>query len=100
MDSFEVTCINKPDRYSQHEHITHIGNIANNWRLTREDAIRRIEAREAAFYTVDKTSGRRVPIEVVREFGKAPFLRTRADGKWSDNLLALQECGASCKIIG
>ena len=39
MKEFQVTCINKPHRMSPHEHITHIGN-ANNWRLTREEAIR------------------------------------------------------------
>jgi hypothetical protein len=34
MKEFEVTCINKPDRFSTHEHITHIGNLAGQWRLT------------------------------------------------------------------
>jgi hypothetical protein len=29
MSEFEVTCVNKPDRYSAHEHITHIGNVAD-----------------------------------------------------------------------
>jgi hypothetical protein len=33
MKEFEVTCVNKPDRYSAHEHITHIGNPAGKWRL-------------------------------------------------------------------
>ena len=28
MKEFEVTCLNKPDRMSAHEHITHIGNTA------------------------------------------------------------------------
>ncbi len=31
----------------------------------------------------------RVSVGVVRERGKAPFLRTYADKKWTDNLLAL-----------
>jgi hypothetical protein len=99
MKEYEVTCINKPDRSSSHEHITHIGNIAGNWRLTREDAIRRIDSKESAFYTVDRSTGKKVYIGVVREASRAPFLRTYADGKWNDNLLALAECGANCKII-
>jgi hypothetical protein len=100
MDEYQVTCINKPDRNNRHEHITHIGNAAANWKLTREDAIRRIDAKEAAFYTVDFAANRKVYIGVVREQGKAPYLRTHADGKWTDNLLALGECGPNCKVLG
>jgi len=49
MSEFEVTCVNKPDRMSAHEHITHIGNTAANWRMTREEAIRRIDSKQEAF---------------------------------------------------
>jgi hypothetical protein len=49
VNEFEVTYINKPDRMSAHEHITHIGNTANNWRMTREEAIRRIDSNQDAF---------------------------------------------------
>jgi hypothetical protein len=99
MQEYEVTCINKPNRSSSHEHITHIGNIAGNWRLTREDAIRRIDSKESAFYTVDRSTGKKVYFGVVREAGRSPYLRTYADSKWNDNLLALAECGSNCKII-
>ena|SRR6266446_10418134 len=98
---YEVMCINKPNRASSHEHITHIGNVAGNWRLTREDAIRRIDSKEEAFYTIDRTTDRKVYIGVVRGDGsKAPYLRTYADNKWNDNLLALAECNGACKLIG
>lgn len=102
MKEFEVTCINKPDRFSSHEHITHIGNTAGQWRLTREAAIQKIEARpqEEAFYTVDGSTGKKAYVGVVRgDSNKAPYLRTHADGKWNDNLLALAECNGACKII-
>lgn len=99
MSEYEVTCINKPDRSSTHEHITHIGNITGQWRLTREAAIRSIDSKENAFYTVDRSTGKKVYVGVIREVGRAPYLRTHADGKWNDNLLALAECGASCKIV-
>jgi hypothetical protein len=103
MKEFQVTCINKPNRMSSHEHITHIGNItndpANRWRLAREEAIRRIEAREEAFYTVDRATGNKMYIDVVRETGRNPFLRTHADGKWNDNLLAQTECDGTCKLL-
>jgi Protein of unknown function (DUF3892) len=97
---YEVTCITKPDRFNQHEHITHIGNMAGNWKLTRESAIQRIEGKEEAFFTIDKTTGKKVYVGVVRnDGGKPPYLRTYADGKYNDNLLAQQECGAGCTIV-
>lgn len=99
MKEFEVNCINKPNRQSSYEHITHIGNTYANWRLTRESAIERIDKGEEKFYTVDKSTGKRAYIGVVRESGKHPYLRTYADGKWNDNLLAQHECGANCKVI-
>jgi hypothetical protein len=97
---YEVTCITKPDRTSQHEHITHIGNVAGNWKVTRESAIQRIDSKEESFFTTDKSTGTKILVGVVRGDGnKAPYLRTYADGKWNDNLLAQLECGANCKIV-
>jgi hypothetical protein len=101
MKEFEVTCVNKPDRYSAHEHITHIGNVVGQWRITRELAIKKIDSKQEAFFTVDRSTGKKVYVYVVRGDGnKAPYLRTYADGKWQDNLLALDECNGACKIIG
>jgi hypothetical protein len=97
---FEVNCITKPNRESRHEHITHIGNTNNGWQLSREDAISRIENKQESYYTIDRSTGRKVYIGVVREGGvKAPYLRTHADGKWNDNLLAQRECDATCKLV-
>jgi hypothetical protein len=99
MSEFLTTCITKPNRESRHEHITHIGNITDQWMLTREEVIRRIDAKTEAFYTLDRTTNRKMYIGVVREAGKNPFLRTHADGKWNDNLLALTECNGTCKLV-
>jgi hypothetical protein len=101
MKEYEVTCINKPDHSNIHEHITHIGNLASQWRVTRELAIQKIDAGQEAFYTVDKSTGKKMYVGVMRGDGnKAPYLRTHADGKWNDNLLAQSECTGSCKIVG
>ncbi len=101
MTEHQVTCVNKPDRLSPHEHITHIGNIEGKWRITREAAINRIELKQTAFFTVERGTGRKIYIGVVRGDGnKAPYLRTHADGKWNDNLLAQAECGATCVLAG
>ena len=94
-----VTCINKPHHLSPHEHITHIGNASGNWRISVAGAINCITSGSDSFYTLN-ANGKRVEIEVVREIGKRPYLRTRADGEWNDNLLAQQECGSNCQIVG
>lgn len=99
MNEYQVTCITKPHRESAHEHITHIGNNTLGWRRAREVAIAKIESREEAYYTVDRATGRRAYVGVVREHGKHPYLRTHADGKWNNNLLAQPECGATCRLV-
>lgn len=100
MKEFQVSCITKSTPQGGHEHITHIGGIgATAWRLTKESAIRRIESKEEAFFTVDQSTGKRAYIGVVREAGKAPYLRTHADGVWNDNLLAQPSCPATHVVI-
>jgi hypothetical protein len=99
MSEFEVNCITKPNRESRHEHITHIGNSNTGWQLNRETAIIRIESKQESYYTIDKQTGRKIYVGVVREAAKDPYLRTYADGKWNDNLLAQRECDASCKLV-
>jgi hypothetical protein len=89
-----VTCINKPDRDSPHEHITHLGNCTANqpWKWTREAVIASIEAGTNTFYTVDPITGKRVNIYVAKVPGRNPWLQTYADGVWTNNLLSLPEC--------
>lgn len=100
MSEFQVTCTTKSTAGTSHEHITHIGGLAGGgWRLTKEAAIIKIEAKTEAFYTIDQTTGKRVYIGVVREAGKSPYLRTHADGKWNDNLLALPACPTTFPVI-
>jgi hypothetical protein len=99
MKEFEVNCITKPIRESRHEHITHIGNTNAGWQLTREAAIIRIDSQQESYYTIDRQTGRRVYVGVVREAGRHAYLRTHADGKWNDNLLAQRECDGACKLV-
>ncbi|MHB8830754.1 MAG: DUF3892 domain-containing protein [Patescibacteria group bacterium] len=93
MANCQVTCITKPNPNSPHEHITHIGGGtgSDRWKLTREDAIRRIEQKIDSFYVIG-SRGDKAWVGVVRpDYGPA-YLRTYADGKWNDNLLALSQC--------
>ena len=92
MADCRITCIVKPNRFSQHEHITHVGNPQAGWQITREHAITNIESRADTFYVLDPKNGKRSDVGVVREAGKVPFLRTYADGDWNNNLLSLPQC--------
>lgn len=87
-----VTCITKPHPDSPHEHITALGNPQNNWKWTREQVIASIEGKNNTFYTLDPRSGKRADIAVVRPAGRPAYVRTHADGVWTDNLLAMNQC--------
>lgn len=99
MNSFLVDCINKAVTHGSHEHITHVGNSNNGWRMTKEAVIQRIDGGAESFHTVERTTGKPMPIGVVRPTGHAPYLRTHSDGVWNDNLLAQADCGANCNLI-
>lgn len=94
MADCEVKCITKPNPLSPHEHITHVGNpyTLPPWKWSREDVIASIEARTNSFYVLDPRTGRRADVGVMRPAGRAPYLRTYADGDWNDNLLSLPQC--------
>jgi Protein of unknown function (DUF3892) len=94
MADCEVKCIVKPNPLSAHEHITYVGNPYTNpsWKWSREDVIASIEAKTNTFYVLDPRTGKRSDVGVVRSAGRAPYLRTYADGDWDNNLLSLPQC--------
>jgi Protein of unknown function (DUF3892) len=73
-------------RGRRHEHIIRAGN-SQGW-STVPEIIQWIERQQYAFYTL--VGGRKAYVGVRRDVGKAPYIRTYADGVWNDNLLALQ----------
>lgn len=91
MADAQITCITKPNPQSQHDHITHLGNPPK-WLWTREQVIDSIEAKTNTFFVLDPSTGKRSDVGVVRETGKAPYLRTHADGYYNNNLLSLNQC--------
>lgn len=99
MREFEVNCIARSCAPGGHEHITHIGHIQHDWCLTRDAAVKRIEAGFEAFYTIDLGTGERATIGVVHEPGHPPHLRTRLHGAWTDHLLSLAPCGLTEQLI-
>ena len=92
MADVQVTCIDKLHAHSPHEHITYLGNPQAGWKWSREEVIRSIEYGTNTFFVRDPYTGRRADIGVVRPTGRAPYLRTHADGDWNDNLLSLNQC--------
>jgi hypothetical protein len=92
MADVKVTCIEKPHPQSPHEHITHLGNPAADWKWTREQVIESIDAKTNTFYVIDPHNGKRSDVGVVRPVGRAAYVRTYADGDWNNNLLSLDQC--------
>ena len=95
MSDVQVTCITKPHPQSPHEHITHLGNpgsATGGWMWTREAVTASIDAKTNTFFVLDPVGGKRADIGVVREAGKAPYVKTHADGRWNNNLLSLNQC--------
>jgi hypothetical protein len=89
MADVRVTCITKPNTYSAHEHITHLGGPG--WKWTREEVIRSIEGGTNKFYVLE--GNKRSDVGVVNPGnGHAKYLRTYADGQWNNNLLSLAQC--------
>lgn len=86
--SKEVTCVNKQDRQSPYERITHIGGAG--WRDTQTDAIRKIENRTESYYV--QRYGKRVNVIVAVSRFNHKYLKTEADGDEPNNLLSLPEC--------
>ncbi len=87
MADLRVTCVNKPNRNSPHEAITHLGG--SGWHWTRAQVISAIEAGSDTFFT--NVGDKRADVKVVHG-ASGKYVRTYADGQWNDNLLALPEC--------
>lgn len=87
MADVRITCINKPNRNSSHENITHVGG--SSWKWKSSDVIVSIENGTNTFYTM--VNGKRADVHVIKGTN-GKHLRTYADGVLNDNLLALPEC--------
>ncbi|MGY2440262.1 MULTISPECIES: DUF3892 domain-containing protein [unclassified Pseudomonas] len=90
MGDCQITCITLSGSKS-HDRITQVGNASVPWYLTTADAVQRIEAKTDTFY-VKNSFGIRAEVGVVRPSQGLPYLRTYADGVWTDNLLSLGTC--------
>jgi hypothetical protein len=92
---FRITCINKPNRDSPVEHITHVGGVGSGpWKLPVETVIQRIESKgpdhEDYFVRVGLTEANVIVVPATPTRRK--HIRTTRDSTPMDNLLSLPEC--------
>ena len=89
----EIKCVNKRDRPNPYERITHVGGHGKTaWKLTQEDAIRKIESGEWIFFVALSGSTKNVWVEIgISRYGNK-YLRTEGDSDERNNLLSLPEC--------
>jgi hypothetical protein len=90
-DTAQIQCINKTNRYSAHDRISHIGGSRpSRWKLTQLQAIHAIETKEWQFYV--SVNGKSVWVVVAISATGNKCLKTQNDGEQPNNLLSLPEC--------
>ncbi|ENL4126469.1 DUF3892 domain-containing protein [Enterobacter hormaechei subsp. hoffmannii] len=95
MVDVKITCITLSSTNALHEHITHVGSpqftpTGSKWTVAQ--VVDAIENKLHTFYVKDSL-GNRADVGVVDPGGgRKKFIRTYADGKWNNNLLALPVC--------
>lgn len=92
MARHEVKCINKTNRSSAHERISHIGGVnsdGSRWKVTSEYAITSIKSNQHSYYV--RQGNHEVNVIVATRYG-TDYLKTQNDGDSPDNLLSLPEC--------
>ena len=99
MGEYQITCVIMSDGEKSNENITHMGNQADKWLLSKEAIIHQIKSNTHNFYTIEAKTGNRNYVGIVKELKKTAYLRTHADNKWNDNLLTQSECDDDCKFL-
>jgi hypothetical protein len=84
MTDYRIACINKPNRSSPHEHITHVGgpkpDESGRWKDTVANVVQFIETKQHRFYTKEGNASAWVGVRTSTADRK--FLQTYADGVW------------------
>jgi hypothetical protein len=87
----QIKCINRTERMSPHERITHVGGFdSSQWKIPLNDAVDKIESGEQTFFV--QAHRRTVGVIVAVSPSGIKYLKTEADGEQPDTLLRLPEC--------
>jgi hypothetical protein len=89
----QITCITKPDRYSTHEAITHVGGVRGGVKFytPREQCADDIRLRRETYFV--HVGGYQVNVEAYQLHTSGPwFIKMYPDATKKDNLLSLPEC--------
>jgi hypothetical protein len=90
-DTVQIKCINRTERMSPQERITHVGGCeSSQWKVTLDDAIGKIERGEQVFFV--QAHRRTVGVIVAVSPSGKKYLKAEADGDQPDSLLRLPEC--------
>jgi len=93
MAKYKVVCVERTPG-DGHHHITGVGVVRGDKALERKsvkDVRRAIKDKDDTFYTVDVTTGARVPVKRHKCCGQKT-IRSVSDGTAADNLAALSSC--------
>lgn len=94
MADYQIDCINKVDRDSRHDRITHAGGPkpdgTGRWKDTVPNIVGFIEGKVHRFYTQKGNSKTWVGVQTSTAGNK--YIQTYANEQWNDNLLAQPEC--------
>jgi hypothetical protein len=85
-----ITHVRFADGLRDHEHITHVAWTSNKTTSQANscaEIVSWIDDGKGVAYV--GTGAQQVRVDTVHPAGRDPYLRTRADGKWTNNLLSL-----------
>jgi Protein of unknown function (DUF3892) len=90
-NTMQIKCINRTERMSPHERITHVGGYeSSQWKIALNDAITKIERGEQVFSVqADRNT---VGVIVAASLTGIKYLKAEIDGDQPDTLLRLPEC--------